>query len=69
MCSREASQDVGGKNLKGEVWRRANTNKITSERKPQSPNLKIGSFLFLDVGWVIEAAVPATLLSIQDLDS
>lgn len=59
----------GWKELERGVWRHANTDKITSERKPQSPNLKIGSFLFLDAGWVTKAAVPATLLSIQDLDS
>lgn len=51
ICSKRSSQDVGGKKLKGEVWRHANTNKIKSGRKkkPQSLKLKITSFLLLDV--------------------
>lgn len=31
-----AARDVGGKKLKGEVWRRANTNKIKSGRKKKA---------------------------------
>lgn len=59
----------GWRELEREVWRRANTNKIKSERTPPSPNLEISSFLFLSAGWVTEVAVPETLSSIQDLDA